>query len=511
MRIPFTGWPAFGLFLAVFLTAYAPVLLTSYAFYDDFLNLAAALQGDLSVPGAAKIREGRPLLALLTNSISAARDIGDLRYLRFVGIIGIAVLAWSVFQILVRTGWSQGLSFFVCVIMCTTLPFQVYAVWAIAAFNLLAALASGWAFFLSEQAFEAHRSRPKWILTVGASLALLVALTIHQAAAMFFWVFAAVILLKPETSQHDVLRRFGWYCMIASVGMLLGFVVYKLGLVLYPGVAARTGLVQDIPFKAVWFLLEPLPNALNFAMLSPAHWFFSDGSPVLSSFHIGLNFLIAWSVLVLIVGGLMLHLRGTIKERLWKLGIAMSLLPLSYAPSLLVAENWASYRTLLGLTSIVVVYAFFAFQGYAHRLWRSLSPSWSNAGIGSVALASVLSAMYHVQTYFVAPQVQELEFMRSQLAEADISQVPGIYVIRPTRRNTLAPLVRYDEFGHPSSVSKWTPAPMVFLLLRDMAPDYAHLLISSVAADDPIEPPPNRLVVDMRKLSFQARRDDRGL
>ena len=41
MKVQFTGWPVLGLFLAVFLTAYAPVLLTPYAFYDDYPNLAA--------------------------------------------------------------------------------------------------------------------------------------------------------------------------------------------------------------------------------------------------------------------------------------------------------------------------------------------------------------------------------------------------------------------------------------------------------------------------------------
>ena len=33
MRISFTGRPAFGLFLAVFLTVYAPIVITSYAFF----------------------------------------------------------------------------------------------------------------------------------------------------------------------------------------------------------------------------------------------------------------------------------------------------------------------------------------------------------------------------------------------------------------------------------------------------------------------------------------------
>ena len=105
-------------------------------------------------------------------------------------------------------------------IMGTTLPFQVYAAWAIAAFNVFAALASGLAFALGERAFDAQGLFPKWLLAAGASLLLLAALTIHQPAAMFFWVFAAVALLKPDMPLGDTLQRFGWYCVIALVGVL---------------------------------------------------------------------------------------------------------------------------------------------------------------------------------------------------------------------------------------------------------------------------------------------------
>ena len=77
---------------------------------------------------AKKIGEGRPLLALGTwLFLHTATDIEDLRSLRFMGIVGIALLAWSVFHILVRTGWSRVQSFCVGVIMGTHLPVTVVA------------------------------------------------------------------------------------------------------------------------------------------------------------------------------------------------------------------------------------------------------------------------------------------------------------------------------------------------------------------------------------------------
>ena len=101
--------------------------------------------------------------------------------------------------------------------------------------------------------------------------------------------------------------------------------------------------------------------------------------------------------------------------------------------------------------------------------------------------------------------------MRSQLAREDISQTRGIYVVRSTWRDTLAPLVRYDEFGLPSSCTAWAPAPVVHLLLHEIAPEQVHLPITSVSADGSIHPPPDSLVVDMRNLRLQAQRNNSGL
>ena len=506
MKVLFPGWAVFGLFLAVLLTAYAPVLMTTYAFYDDYPNLA-----DGPTVTTVAIIEGRPLLALCKHLLfRIATDIEHLVWLRFVGIVGIAGVAWSVFQLLVRTGWGRVQSFCVAVVICTSLPFQVYAAWAGAFQNPFAALVSVYAFFLGERAFKTAQRRLKWRLAAGASLLLLAALTIHQPAAMFFWVLTAVALLKPDTPLGEALRRFGWYGLIAAGGMLGGLGVVELGLALNPDIPARSGLVQDIPLKVVWFLFEALPNALHFALLSPS-WLFSGEGPTLSPFQRGLDILLAWGALGVIAGGLALYFQGTHTERLGKVGLAGAILLLSYTPNLVVAENWATYRTLSSLSSIVVLYTLCACHGYAQHLRWPFAPGWAKAGMGSIALASVLSAMYHVQTYFVAPQVRELALMRSQLAREELSQARSIYVIRPAWRETLAPLVRYDEFGLPSASRLRTASHMVVVLLREMAPDHAALPVTAVFAYDPIDPPPDSLVVDMRNLRLQAQRDDRGL
>ena len=63
MKARVANWAALGLFLAVFLTVYSPVLHTDYAFLDDYHDLAGGPHGWLITK---KMREGRPLYALAT-------------------------------------------------------------------------------------------------------------------------------------------------------------------------------------------------------------------------------------------------------------------------------------------------------------------------------------------------------------------------------------------------------------------------------------------------------------
>lgn len=123
MKARVANWAALGLFLAVFLTVYSPVLHTDYAFLDDYHDLAGGPHG-WSI--TKKMREGRPLYALATRLfLQSATHIEDLRYARFVGVVGIGLVAWLVFLILTRSGWSRFQAFCVGVIIGSSLPFQV--------------------------------------------------------------------------------------------------------------------------------------------------------------------------------------------------------------------------------------------------------------------------------------------------------------------------------------------------------------------------------------------------
>jgi len=481
---PRAGWQVLAFSLGGTFLCYSVALLVPFALMDDYLLLSDALRGETKTR-MLFLAGGRPTNAVLTDlAASGLNGIGDLRYLRMVSIAGIGLLAWSVYRVLVRSGWSRAQSAFLAVIVCTLPAFQVHASSAMLAFSALAALASGAALLLADRAYAERRLSIKGGLCVGSVLLFLLALTIYQPSAMFFWVFAVIVLFKPDSTVSSVLRRFLWYGAVACIGLALGFVLYRGSMALYgPWLSAgRSNLTHDAVGKALWFVQRPLMDALNLDNLAANPW-------------------VAVTVAVLITGGLAQYFRGGIGERVLLFAIASCVIPLSYLPNLVVAENWSSYRTQLALTSVIVVYAFLAVQGYGRRLDRLVTTRVLTAALGCVALVGGLLAAYNVTVYFAVAQWQELQLMRQQLARANLAQARSIYFIRSTWRDSFAPAVRYDEFGFPSSVQPWIPRAAIYVLLRERNLERANLPVELAPLDGPAEQPPGTLVVDMRTLS----------
>jgi hypothetical protein len=475
------------IFLTLFgivIVCYAPTLSTSYGFSDDYPLLMGAVQGPPTFYVATA--GGRPTYALLLqSSFTQLHSISGLRYIRLLGVFFTAVLMFYVYRIFVQYGWESLSSFFFVVIMGTLPSFQVYAAWATVSFYPCAMLVAAGGLQLVERACKEGKNKRQWWWAIGAICLMTLALTIHQSSAMFFWVLAAIFLLSTQMVGKELLRRVRWYTGVMVVSLSLGYVIFRIGLWLYgmgPVGEQRASVVTNLWEKISWFVTEPLTNALNGINLFP-------------------SYKLAGGVFLWTIGGLALLLRGTAREKVTKSICLLALLPLSYLPNLLVAENWASYRTLGVLTSLVALYVFAALSGYEQLLRRFVAVRLCSIVLGVVALCSAILAARQVSIYFAIPQHQELEFMRRGLAQTDLSRVRSIYVIGSRGNDLLAPAVRYDEFGFPSSAAFWVPKPAVYLLLREMQPQWAHLPIEAVSPHGPVAPPSDALVVDMRNLA----------
>src|SRR5262245_24950591 len=385
---------------------YGSVVVSSYGFSDDYVFLLGVVKGEL--PGAVAIPGGRPVYAaLMALGFGPLRDIGDLRYLRLAAVIGVLLLAFFVYLTLVSKGWPPYRALALAVVVLALPSSQVYAAWATAGLQVWATLASYMSFRQTERALASPSGTRATRATAFAVLWLLIAFAIHQSAAMYYWVFAAAALFAPETTWDAVRRRSPWYVGVASAALVLAYGVYRVGMVVGPARAisvARSGLTTDVWEKVQWFVRESLISALNLVYCFPEPWI-----------------AVGWAWYV--VGGLVLYLRGGPVERLYQLVLAIAIVPVSYLPNLLVAENWATYRTQTALTSIVVLYVFLATCGY-ERLLRSapaVRGALRHVAPWVFAAACGVLAAHNVQTYFIFPQTRELGVMREQLARFEAS------------------------------------------------------------------------------------------
>jgi hypothetical protein len=127
-------------------------------------------------------------------------------------------------------------------------------------------------------------------------------------------------------------------------------------------------------------------------------------------------------------------------------------------------------------------------------------------GLGAVsafALTGVLVAARDVTTLVVKPQSTELQMLRSALDSPGTPTPQRVVFVKPNWTQGAAPLVRYDEFGPPSTYFAWVPNPAVLLVLHERPQSNAHPAIEVLPWDAPAPAAtaaPGDAFVDMRKL-----------
>lgn len=442
-------------YLPIFLLVCIGSISIGYGFSDSYAMLYAAHHETLLQFVRQPIEGGRPLYALLLwVGFSLTHSVHDLLYLRAFSVASLALLAAHIHRTLRFTDLPQCAVDVAPVLMCTVPAFLVYASWAVAAFYPLAALLSALAFQVIDRSNRSHRVSFR---ALGAGLALLVtAMTIYQPAAMYYWVFAAIAWQISEEAVSVFRISIAGVMMMLALGM--DFVLSKvIPALLYTGgnTLTRSKLVSHPIGKAIWFIEQPVKDVLNWINLEP-------------------NNAIAAMAALFVLGGFVLYRRHDGRRGvLTQLGIVCALAVLSYLPNLIVAENWASYRTQVALSGLFVLYGMLAFVGWTKTL------SWECAGrpVAYAITAGVACwASYTMLTEFAVPQIIDAHIVGRAVKKA--ARTPGIrrlILVTGNPLSTFAPYVRYDEFGILSSSVPWA--------LKAMAP----LLTDNVLADRHIQ------------------------
>ena len=540
------------------LVAYFPAIVVPYGFMDDYYLLAwqRGLEGEF---WKTATQFGRPLHALfLSGAFGLASDIGALRLVRLLGLLGVMLLALFLYYVLRQAGVAGGSRQASACPSSASRRFRSMFPGRQSSRRRTLRFSPVW-----------HRfgciPLPAW--KAGACT------SVGARPPCFFFARCSAISPPPCSSGSSLrstsyapirnllgaLRKFGESLAVAAVALFFGYVAVRIGVHFYGGAfAGRTNLVHDFVGKARWFWNEPIVNSLGMFNLIPT-----------ASVALAI-------AVVAAIGILLLHSESG-PRALGFLGLAVAFVPLSYTPNLVISENFASYRSTAALATLVTLYLWFGLWGIARALTSSARPArrrvvklvfvlalaalasfaalalvvvpllrpleqvsvhtltsgpelaafallfiifagtglWATRdsgrrtfamAVGALAmtafvLGGVLIAARNVTTLVVKPQSVELQLVRSELSSERTRGPHLVVFVKPSYTEGAAPLVRYDEFGPPSTYFPWVPSPAVRLVLRERLPR-AHPALTILAWD---QAPASRdaqgdAFVDMREL-----------
>ncbi len=436
--------------------------------------LAEAMQHKFSGEWGMILQGGRPLYALyLKEVLGAVGGIEDLGYMRAFGVAGIGVVCTLVYRSLSQTELPRWIVIAGALLFGLIPSYQVYAAWAVASFYPWACVLAAVSFSLCDGISDL---RSEWLRFCGSLLLLTASMAIYQPAAMVFWDFAAIawLLRANIPSVRSILASVA--VMFSSLTVGYGLVkIVPLVLLGSSNSFPRTVLVKDYFGKVHWFFKEPLVNSLNIFSIQPSAK-------------------LALLVIVMMVVGFFLFCRRDLRRTLVYIGIAILLVPASYVPNLVIAENWASYRTQVGLTGLIFIFSIIAFVGWMQFFKACrLIPVLCLIAITGGALA----ANRNVTAGFAVPQAIEYGLIESALLRTQFNPDDRICFNLPQKAKAFAKIVRYDEFGTLSSMANWVPFQMAWLILKKHHSNYANLF-----AVDYSNPKIGTIIPDYKKIDL---------
>lgn len=481
--------------VAIF-TMYLQTVLAAFAFTDDYPLLAMST-GLGSSPWFGKTVldayaiNGRPVAGLLVGSLfGAAGTIDNLRFVRLVDVVGIVLLGFLLHYALVRSGVRSALAALLAVLVCSMPAFEVYSSWATIFASPFAALLGGVASVRVVAAVDGPR-KLFFDRMLGGAVALILGLLVYQSAAMFFWIFLAIALIGSAGDGPRAVRLVRTHVGVGVVALAAGYVVVKLG-DHFVGAnapnATRNALTHDVAGKVKWFLDQALYQALNLFDIQPSPWFAAIAGVVAG-------------------GGILLLIRERAARPTLYLAVALGLIPLSYLPNLVTDENVAWYRTQSAIASLMALYvglgAFGIWSFVRGRLQRRLdrmtvvtADGAALVGATAFVVAGVVLAASNVHTYFVQPQKTELALVRREVARLP-RHVSRVAFVRTPWDQGATTMLRYDEFGLPSTGVVWVLQPSVLLILRDQGRLTGGGPTVDIVSPDS-RPPPGEPVIDVR-------------
>jgi hypothetical protein len=487
-------WMLTAVLFLVPLVAYWPATFHDYGLRDDYSNLREAHE-EVGKVLQFCASHARPIYGwLLQATYGQTSSVENLQWLRFVAALLLGAISLVSFRGLRAVGWSINTSLCFAVLITLVPSAQVIAGWAVGWPYAATALLAIAAFFTLEGTLTlASRGEFGRALTQGSvALGLLVVSTlIYQPSALFYLVPLAGALIAQR--QRGLTQAARW------VGTHLGFVAGSLGLaycsmsLLYGAhVFVRSGRIAFESHwgdKIAWFLQEPLPNALSLFVLNDNHH--RDHA---------LYFGCAALVGVILLAGAYVEWRrhGLQRGIIWLAGL-LGLPVFAFAVSMLASERYATYRTILAMTGVLLCFLVASVS--------ALTQNWSANARRLTAMLAIttlfITAQHHVYALIAVPQGNEWQLVMAGAKQVHLNgERQRIFAIASTPSDISTATIYHDEFGSLSSNSEWVPREMFKRAMHDLHPNVPNLDSRYDFATGPVLPAGQRydVIIDLHRL-----------
>jgi hypothetical protein len=461
------AWLLTALLFLVPVVAYWPATFHEFGLRDDYSNLREAHEEPHTVINFCA-SHARPIYGwLLQSTYGQAASVHDLEWMRFGAALLLGAISLVTFHGLRALGWSFRTSLCFAVLLALIPSAQVIAGWAVGWPYAAAALLAMCAFLTVENALRVgsragRRAIGQWAL---AGTLMVVSALIYQPSAMFYVVpLAAALVAQRHRSLPQTAR---W------AGIHLGFVTGALGLaycimtLLYStGVFVKSGRIAFEHHwldKIAWLLHEPLPNALSLFVINDNNhrdhfWY------ILCADAAGA---------VLLAGGWLEWRRhGRSRGIVWFAAL-LGLPVFACAVSLIASEHYATYRTILAMTAVLLCFLVASA--------RALTDGWdprSRRLLATVVMTiAFLTAQHRVFALIAVPQGNEWQLILSgaQHVQLKSNTRPRIFAITSSPADISTATIYHDEFGSLSTNSEWVPKEMFKRAMHDLHPGVPNL------------------------------------
>ncbi len=172
----------------------------------------------------------------------------------------------------------------------------------------------------------------------------------------------------------------------------------------------------------------------------------------------------------------------------------------AFAVSLVASEHYATYRTILAMTAVLLCFLVASI--------RALTDHWSLPRRRLLASATLTVAFclaqHHAFALIAVPQGNEWQLILAGAKQVRLEPGtrPRVFAIASSPADISTATIYHDEFGSLSSNSEWVPKEMFKRAMHDLHPDVANVDSRYDFTEGYKLPPDQRydVIVDMHRL-----------